>query len=424
MGVYPQKKAPFYTYICRNMTHFRQSTKHQLPAYQYACGNKTASGVCLQNVTDYSPFGVPLDGRTIEGDGYRYSFQGQEHDDEVKGEGNSVNYKYRMHDPRVGRFFAVDPLAVQRSWVSPYNFVQNNPITRVDPTGALDDWYEDTKGNIEWRDETTKYSVDINSKGEVKVWSNIGKQLSNDIISKKGAGKEFTLFKALTDYKAWTSSASFNGKGVSEMNYSIPMIPQYYHPLMSQMEGTPSEDRITSNGVYFCANEGINFGNFSDAMIGAFVGGGGPENFYFGPRHSVSKSMANTQIVTDAVNKFLELNRNSKSKTGIVPLQWEHFSQTLTDATLSIIGAFLLGEKATTPANFIGGAAIKIEPVQRINNRTIQVMISIHNVTSVGSGNVENGQSFPRPILESSAQPYTNISQTIQIIMAVPLKKR
>jgi hypothetical protein len=134
--------------------------------------------------------------------------------------------------------------------------------------------------------------------------------------------------------------------------------------------------------------------------------------------------MANTQIVTDAVNKFLELNRNSKSKTGIVPLQWEHFSQTLTDATLSIIGAFLLGEKATTPANFIGGAAIKIEPVQRINNRTIQVMISIHNVTSVGSGNVENGQSFPRPILESSAQPYTNISQTIQIIMAVPLKKR
>jgi RHS repeat-associated protein len=402
----------------------RSLSNFQGAVYQYTYNAKKASGVCLQNIFDYSPFGAALDGRTIEGDGYRYSFQGQEHDDEVKGEGNSVNYKYRMHDPRVGRFFAVDPLAVQRSWVSPYNFVQNNPITRVDPTGALDDWYEDTKGNIEWRDETTKYSVDINSKGEVKVWSNIGKQLSNDIISKKGAGKEFTLFKALTDYKAWTSSASFNGKGVSEMNYSIPMIPQYYHPLMSQMEGTPSEDRITSNGVYFCANEGINFGNFSDAMIGAFVGGGGPENFYFGPRHSVSKSMANTQIVTDAVNKFLELNRNSKSKTGIVPLQWEHFSQTLTDATLSIIGAFLLGEKATTPANFIGGAAIKIEPVQRINNRTIQVMISIHNVTSVGSGNVENGQSFPRPILESSAQPYTNISQTIQIIMAVPLKKR
>jgi hypothetical protein len=28
---------------------------------------------------------------------YRYGFQNQEKDDEVKGAGNSVNYKYRMH---------------------------------------------------------------------------------------------------------------------------------------------------------------------------------------------------------------------------------------------------------------------------------------------------------------------------------------
>jgi RHS repeat-associated protein len=42
---------------------------------------------------------------------YRYGFKGQEKDDEVKGEGNSINYKYRMHDPRIGRFFAIDPLA-------------------------------------------------------------------------------------------------------------------------------------------------------------------------------------------------------------------------------------------------------------------------------------------------------------------------
>ena len=40
---------------------------------------------------------------------YRYGFQGQEKDDEIKGEGNSLNYTFRMHDPRVGRFFATDP---------------------------------------------------------------------------------------------------------------------------------------------------------------------------------------------------------------------------------------------------------------------------------------------------------------------------
>lgn len=35
----------------------------------------------------------------------------------------------------------MDPLAEQRSWVSPYNFVQNNPLLRIDPDGMLDDFY-------------------------------------------------------------------------------------------------------------------------------------------------------------------------------------------------------------------------------------------------------------------------------------------
>jgi len=59
---------------------------------------------------------------------YRYGFQGQEKDDEIKGEGNSLNYKYRMHDPRVGRFFAVDPLESQFPWNSPYIFSENKVI--------------------------------------------------------------------------------------------------------------------------------------------------------------------------------------------------------------------------------------------------------------------------------------------------------
>src|SRR5690554_1687950 len=67
--------------------------------------------------------------------GYRYGFQGQEMDDEVKGEGNSVNYKYRMHDPRVGRFFAVDPLAGKYPWNSPYAFSENNVIHAVELEG-------------------------------------------------------------------------------------------------------------------------------------------------------------------------------------------------------------------------------------------------------------------------------------------------
>jgi len=66
---------------------------------------------------------------------YRYGFQGQEVDNEIKGEGNSVNYKYRMHDPRIGRFFAVDPLTKSYPWYTPYQFAGNNSIKFIDLDG-------------------------------------------------------------------------------------------------------------------------------------------------------------------------------------------------------------------------------------------------------------------------------------------------
>jgi RHS repeat-associated protein len=59
---------------------------------------------------------------------YRYGFQGQEKDDEIKGEGNSLNYTFRMHDPRVGRFFAVDPLFREYPHNSTYAFSENRVI--------------------------------------------------------------------------------------------------------------------------------------------------------------------------------------------------------------------------------------------------------------------------------------------------------
>jgi RHS repeat-associated protein len=66
---------------------------------------------------------------------YRYGFQGQEKDDEIKGEGNSLNYTFRMHDPRVGRFFAVDPLFRRYPHYSPYSFSGNRVIDAVEIEG-------------------------------------------------------------------------------------------------------------------------------------------------------------------------------------------------------------------------------------------------------------------------------------------------
>ncbi len=69
------------------------------------------------------------------GEGYRFGFQGQETDDEVRGDGNSVFFKYRVHDPRIGRFASVDPLSHGYPWNSPYAFSENRVIDRVELEG-------------------------------------------------------------------------------------------------------------------------------------------------------------------------------------------------------------------------------------------------------------------------------------------------
>ncbi len=74
---------------------------------------------------------------------YRFGFQGQELDNEIKGKGNSINYKYRMHSPRVGRFFAVDPLSPKYPALTPYQFSSNNPIAMVEIEGLEGEWKVD-----------------------------------------------------------------------------------------------------------------------------------------------------------------------------------------------------------------------------------------------------------------------------------------
>ena len=62
------------------------------------------------NASDYYPFGMLMPGKKFSAEGaYRYGFNGKENDNEVKGEGNSVDFGDRLFDPRIGRWFAVTP---------------------------------------------------------------------------------------------------------------------------------------------------------------------------------------------------------------------------------------------------------------------------------------------------------------------------
>ena len=78
---------------------------------------KTFNRVGIRTCSDYSPFGVELDGRTVSG-GYRYGFQVYEGDSELKGQGNSYTTEFRQYDPRIVRWLTLDP--VRHESHSPY----------------------------------------------------------------------------------------------------------------------------------------------------------------------------------------------------------------------------------------------------------------------------------------------------------------
>ncbi|WP_422106248.1 hypothetical protein [Winogradskyella sp.] len=134
-------------------------------------------------------------------DGYRYGFQGQEKDDEIKGEGNSINYKYRMHDSRVGRFFAVDPLDWQYSYNSPYAFSENRVIDGYELEGLEvvvdNDGNPTGKYNVQKNEGPTQMAQSINNwakeNGYMEVsWEDIVNWNKDTYINKNGNVKNYS----------------------------------------------------------------------------------------------------------------------------------------------------------------------------------------------------------------------------------------
>jgi len=84
---------------------------------------------------DYYAFGMLMPGRNFSSHSYRYSFNGAERDDEIKGAGNSLDFGERMQDPRLGRFLSLDRFAHKFPSQSGYVFASNTPIAAIDKNG-------------------------------------------------------------------------------------------------------------------------------------------------------------------------------------------------------------------------------------------------------------------------------------------------
>jgi len=83
---------------------------------------------------DYYPFGLTYNSYQRENSiANRWKFQGQEHVDDLGL--NWDSFKWRNHQPDIGRFFNVDPLASKYVYNSPYAFSENHVTSYVELEG-------------------------------------------------------------------------------------------------------------------------------------------------------------------------------------------------------------------------------------------------------------------------------------------------
>jgi RHS repeat-associated protein len=69
---------------------------------------------------------------------YRFGFNGQEKNSDLSGvDGGHLDFKYRIHDARLGRFLSQDPLTAEYPWNSPYAFAENRVIEGLDYEGQF-----------------------------------------------------------------------------------------------------------------------------------------------------------------------------------------------------------------------------------------------------------------------------------------------
>jgi len=86
-----------------------------------------------------------------------------------------ISFGARTYNASIGRFDGVDALAEKRNWITPYNFVQNNLVNRIDPNGLTDFTLNKKTGEVSQVGKTNDQPDRIlrtNKHGEVKYRRN------------------------------------------------------------------------------------------------------------------------------------------------------------------------------------------------------------------------------------------------------------
>ncbi|MBC7390412.1 MAG: hypothetical protein H7329_14440 [Opitutaceae bacterium] len=140
----------------------------------------------------------------LVGNGYRYGFNGKEKDDEVKGEGNELDYGMRIYDSRAGRFLSVDRLSREYAWNSSYAYAENDVIRSIDLDGleryVVTNYYNSV-GRITKTMITTLTNNQLHRLENMKLVNGTNRITTDDILIRNvgGRGKPFSHRNSFTE---------------------------------------------------------------------------------------------------------------------------------------------------------------------------------------------------------------------------------
>jgi RHS repeat-associated protein len=218
------------------------------------------------------PFGMHMPGRSFSSGSYRYGFNGMESDDEIKGDGNSLDFGARIYDSRLGRWLSVDPYATKYVGIGPYTFVDNKPIWAVDSKGK-DIFFiinDNNEGNVALKKEN--FITILNILGSTAN----GKELIDKYINNPDEHIYFTIDVIST--KENTSSLAntylFKGQMISmaNVNGKFKNTKEDLTPDLSLFNDIPIDEDAEKNAFVILDNNLFGqeeFGFGKEAKLGA-----------------------------------------------------------------------------------------------------------------------------------------------------------
>ena len=179
----------------------------------------------LQNL----PFGEPfIDQRATSYD-VRFKFTGKEMDSET-------GYQYfgaRYYDSDLSVWLSVDPLSDFRQGISPFNYVQWNPINRIDPSGMID--FKKRPGKKGKKPKRRRFRLrnrDMGT-GQKLRWRNNKGNDSPPISKVNKIGRFFGLGRRIATVpmgryrtSGWTPVGQ-GGQGITNFNFNPPNLATY-----------------------------------------------------------------------------------------------------------------------------------------------------------------------------------------------------